>query len=335
MPSLSEIKAAGRAKAKAAKEALAKEEALAGGADALWASAFDYVYNSAAADPTAAQAFASLPDDASVLVVVPGFSSWSALTAQHVDAWVSSAITVDPSSSATPAKTVAFKWDCGDVRWAGDDVWTEAAAAWQGAHESAAAAAQALTTLCTALRAAPNRRVVVAAHSLGARVALGACVTGRGAPQPLVDGLVLLGAAVDDCAIGSDADAEFQLTPLLAACCGALTLVHSSRDPTLTKLWAAGGYAPHSPPLPSNQSLLTVLPRTLTAGEYARCGRIAPPALGAAGPAWSGGATEGPTGPDAVARIDASEMLSEHDPAAYVALPPVAAALRAALFSAR
>ena len=75
MPSLSEIKAAGRAKAKAAKEALAKEEALAGGADALWASAFDYVYDRAAADPTAAQAFASLPDDASVLVVVPGFSS--------------------------------------------------------------------------------------------------------------------------------------------------------------------------------------------------------------------------------------------------------------------
>jgi hypothetical protein len=241
MPSLFEIKAAGRAKAKAAREALAKEEALAGGAGALWASAFDYVYDSAAADPAAAQAFASLPEDARILVVVPGFSSWSALTAQHVDAWVSSALTVNPaSSSAPPAKTVAFKWDCGDVRWAGEDVWTEAAAAWQGAHESAAAAAQALATLCATLRAAPNRRVVVAAHSLGARVALGACVIDRGA-QPLIDGLVLIGAAVDDCAIGSDADAEFQLTPLLANC-SALTLVHSSRDPTLTKLWAAGEY---------------------------------------------------------------------------------------------
>jgi len=86
--------------------------------------------------------------------------------------------------------------------------------------------------------------------------------------------------------------------------------------------------------LPLSPLPLTLLLLTLTAGEYARCGRIAPPALGAAGLARSG-ATESPTGPDVVARIDASEILSEHDPTAYIALPPVAAALRAALFSAR
>ena len=79
MPSLAEIKEAGRAAKAKAREALALEEALSKDADKLWASAFDAV-----AGPDLRED--ELPRDCPALIVVPGFASWSALRPEHVEA---------------------------------------------------------------------------------------------------------------------------------------------------------------------------------------------------------------------------------------------------------
>ena len=80
MPSLAEIKEAGRAAKAKAREALALEEALSKDADKLWASAFDAV-----AGPDLRED--ELQRDCPALIVVPGFASWSALRPEHVERW--------------------------------------------------------------------------------------------------------------------------------------------------------------------------------------------------------------------------------------------------------
>lgn len=286
-PSLAEIKAAGRARKKAAQQALAAEEVAISSADQLWAAAFDVVHDSASMGAAAEPAsWASVPaGGTTVLVLVPGFSSWGALTEQHVARWRDAAVL--PRS----AISIAFKWPCGNVRWSGEDAYVEAAAAWQGAHEAAPAAAASLARLLAGLDRL-GCHTVVAAHSLGARVALAACtLSGCGR----LGALFLVGAAVDNSVLGSPiGPAEFPLGAL-AVTCPALTLVHSSRDPTLVRLYPAA--------------------------EYARSGRVAAPALGAGGlaspptPPADGGASP------LVNEIDVTDAVDDHDPMAYVNAP--------------
>ena len=94
---------------------------------------------------------------------------------------------------------MVFKWPCGNVHWAGADAQIEAQAAWADAHEASSKAAQSLTRLVKHLNDLGSR-VVIAAHSLGARVALNALCKDLAAPK--VAGLILLGSAVDHSALG-------------------------------------------------------------------------------------------------------------------------------------
>ena len=113
-----------------------------------------------------------------------------------------------------------------------------------GAHEGADADAARLARLCRQLRGR-GCRVVLAAHSLGCRVALGACghaeadgparaaTPSPSAEPPLLDAMLLLGAACDNDALA--ADGEFPLATVLAQCTS-LTIVHAPDDPTLREL---------------------------------------------------------------------------------------------------
>ena len=77
-PSLAEIKAAGRARKKAAQQALAAEEVAISSADQLWAAAFDVVHDSAsmgaAAAAAAVPAVATLPTVAGATARMPSMS---------------------------------------------------------------------------------------------------------------------------------------------------------------------------------------------------------------------------------------------------------------------
>lgn len=320
--SMAELKAAGRAKVKAQNEARQAELAAQERATTLWETAFDYTFDSTT--PSTGSDF--LVHGRTVIVIVPGFSSWASLTQAHVDRWKDAALCQAPAGAASDdAISLAFKWPCGQVTWSNDDAQVEAAAAWQLAHEATFAAARSLVLLLQKLKDL-GCTIVVAAHSLGARVALQALANDLAAPK--IDGLLLLGAAVDNYALTglsgladeqnglihhdeqvTVAPAEFPFNRLMGKC-ASVVLAHTSRDQTLTTLWQAA--------------------------EYARCGRVAPPALGATGPdelelelneqfdeEWM----------ERVLLLDVTpELGASHDPMDYLLAKGVRASLRAALF---
>jgi len=214
--SIAEIKAAGRAKLKASRAAAAAETASHASADELWRITFEHIFDTEDSQlPDLAEHDVSIP----VMVLVPGFSSWHAITQQHVDEY--------RTFSLSPRVTVAIKWPCGAVVWSGEDAQTDAAAAWQTAHEATPAASASVTKLLSHLKE-QGRRVIVVAHSLGARVSLGA----RGA-----DGILLLGPAVD-CDVLSEADkGEF------ATADRPIAVVRSTNDEVLSGLYGIAEYA--------------------------------------------------------------------------------------------
>lgn len=345
-PSIAEIKAAGRAKVKAQQEAVAAEVEEQSRASSLWSAAFDYTFDSTT-DPDAILADFLLHGQR-VLVFVPGFASWLSLTQEHVERWKDAAVLENPintargeagggsasasAGGAADAMSIAFKWQCGEVIWANEDAQVEAAAEWQVAHEATIAAARSLTKLLQKLKDL-GCSIVVAGHSLGARIALQALANDLMAPG--IDGLMLLGAAVDNYALTglnpsewaeppdehseivvamangdapSFAPPEFPFNRLMAKC-ASVAIAHSSKDRALTALWPAA--------------------------EYARCGRVAPAALGATGPveeeleaeqfdeAWM----------ERVMLFDVTqEVGAAHDPTAYLHAKGVTASLREALF---
>uniref|UniRef100_A0A7S2IHJ0 Uncharacterized protein n=1 Tax=Haptolina brevifila TaxID=156173 RepID=A0A7S2IHJ0_9EUKA len=316
---MAEIKAAGRARVRAAKEALAVEEAAHQKAAALWASAFDFVYDSSVAGSTARGSDFMNIDGRAVLVLVPGFSSWRSLTQAHVERWRAAAVLEARPTERRPSSLV-FKWPCGEVRWKAEDAQVEAAAAWQEAHEATFAAARSLTLLLKKLEAL-GCSVVVVAHSLGARVALQALANDLAAPR--IRSLLLLGGAVDNHALTGksgpsneingfafaepgSAPAEFPFHRLLGKC-ASLTIAHSARDSTLASLWPAA--------------------------EYARCGRLAPPALGLSGPTMEEMERQPAEGMERVVLLNVTEEVGvAHDPTEYLLSGGVQAALHAALY---
>ena len=318
--SMADIKAAGRAKVKAAKEALAAEEATQQKAAVLWAAAFDIVFDSTLAGATARGSDFMNLNGKRVLVLVPGFSSWHSLTQSHVDRWKQAAILEGTSQSGVRPSSLVFHWPCGEVRWSAEDAQVEAAAAWQEAHEATFVAARSLTLLLKKLEAL-GCSVILVAHSLGARVALMALANDLAAPK--IHSLILLGSAVDNHALtgrcgppteingisfaeGGAVAAEFPFSRLLAKC-ATLTLAHAASDRALTTLWRAA--------------------------EYARCGRVAPPALGSTGPTLGEEAAEGLTEEERsqVRLLNVSEDVGEaHDPTAYL----LSGGVRDALFTA-
>jgi pimeloyl-ACP methyl ester carboxylesterase len=323
--SMAEIKATGRAKLKAAQEARAAEEAAQRDADSLWTSTFDCVVDSSmdAAQCSDLMISCGLANN-TVLILIPGFSSWFSLTQNHVDRWKQAALTEDPASGQL-ACTLAFKWPCGHVMWSSDEAHVAAAAAWQEAHENTLSAARSLTLILQKLQGL-KCNVVIAAHSLGARVALQALANDLATPR--VRGLYLLGSAVDNHSLTGLSGAPGEIDGVWYDNVGAapaefpfhrlmnksdyVALVHSMKDPSLTSLWQAA--------------------------EYARCGRSAPPALGVTGPIEEEliGDDEDPHIPvwmERVLLLEVTQELGEtHDPIAYVLTKGVQRALRASLF---
>jgi hypothetical protein len=100
-----------------------------------------------------------------------GRASWASFTQLHADRWKSAELMDEGTPAARQAFSVVFKWPCGNVKWTSEDATVEAAAAWQEAHEATLAAARTLTLLLKKLQSAGSN-IVLAAHSLGARVAL-------------------------------------------------------------------------------------------------------------------------------------------------------------------
>lgn len=322
-PTMEEIKARGRAAKKAQQEARQAELAAQRAATSLWESSFDLIYDSTA-EAGACSDF--LVHGRTVLVIVPGFASWTSLTEAHVERWKEAVVCQPPIGVASDdAISLVFKWPCGEVMWSNDDAQVEAAAAWQLAHEATFAAARSLNLLLQKLKSS-GCTIVVAAHSLGSRVALQALANDLAAPK--IDGLLLLGAAVDNYALTglsglaneengiifddqqvTVAPAEFPFNRLMGKC-SSVVLAHASRDGALTALWQQA--------------------------EYARCGRLAPPALGATGPdelelelneqfdeEWM----------ERVLLLDVTpELGTSHDPIDYLLAKGVRSALRCALF---
>ena len=320
-PSMTDIKAAGRAKVKAARAALAAEEAAQQQASTLWTQGFDFIFDSTK-DHERFKDY--LIDGRTVLVIVPGFASHLSLTPAHVERWNEAAVTQENGEAGRQACSLVFKWPCGQVKWTSEDAQVEAAAAWQEAHDATFAAARSLTLLLQGLEKR-GCSTVVAAHSLGARVALQALANDLAAPR--ISGLLLLGGAVDNHALTGlkgevnevngvifdgvgAAPAEFPFNRLMSKC-AAVALAHSTRDPTLTSLWQAA--------------------------EYARCGRVAPPALGATGPEFDeDDEAFDESWTERVLLLDVTaEMDETHDPTAYLLTKSVKYALRASLFPLR
>jgi len=328
-PTMAEIKAAGRERAKAAKDALAAEQEAQQAAGALWEDNFDFIFDSTSSPALCSDFFYKISAevrDQTVLVVVPGFASWSSLTRAHVEQWKSAALLDEkPGFNASRhAMSVVLKWPCGKVKWASADAYVEAAAAWQEAHEATLAAARSLTLLLQKLKAL-HCRVVVAGHSLGARVALQALANDLAAPP--VEGLVLLGSAVDNHSltglrgtagevdgivydgIGA-APAEFPFNRLMNKVTS-VALAHSTTDPTLAKLWQPA--------------------------EHARCGRSAPSALGLTGlveEELEEAEMDDESWMERVQLVDVTAEMSAstHDPMEYLATRSVRANVRRMLF---
>ena len=308
-PSMADIKAAGRARVKAAQEAQAAEEAMQAQAPTLWAQTFDFVFDSTT-DPRVVDDFQI--HGRTVLLIVPGFASWLSLTPAHVEKWNASNLLLEsPTGPADrPACSLVFKWPCGEVRWTSENAQVEAAAAWQEAHEAAPAAARALTLVLQKLKAR-GCSVVVAAHSLGARVALQALANDLAAPR--IEGLMLLGAAVDNHSLtgltGTSSEINGVIFDGVGACpaefpfnrmmkkCDLVALAHSASDGALTWLWPAA--------------------------EAARCGRVAPAALGLSGlveEELEEHVMDDESWMERVRLIDLTEEMGEgsHDPVEYV-----------------
>ena len=365
--SMAQIKAENQAKRKAEGAALAREESVAASADGLWTSAFDFVFD--ATKPSRCE-LPGLPPGRTVLVFVPGFASWSALTTAHVSHWKGKRL-LQPEAGAggggaeaPRALSIAFKWNCGDVRWNSPDAMVEAAAAWEGAHAAAAPAAVRLAALLRFIRGNAKCRVLLVAHSLGARVALLACADAR---FPSVSGLVLLGAAVDNSALneGPEAavpDAAPAATAGAAAApverasvlsrCAVVTVVHSARDEVLANLWPAAEYArcgrqappalgltgpdpplPHGVLTPVGGAMAQVLDVTAAGDQEAGWDAATPPPPATASEAGGSGGLGGSAGEAGEAGGDAG--LSSHDPAAYLTNHDVEEALKAVLFPQR
>ena len=131
-PTMAEIKANGRAKLKAAKAALAAEEAAQQRAEDLWSSGgfLDFIYDSTADAARSADFWRYLEASGvrgkTVLVVVPGFASWRGLTQDHVDRWNEAGLL-----AGSNAFSLVLKWPCGNVTWTAENAFVEAAAAWQ------------------------------------------------------------------------------------------------------------------------------------------------------------------------------------------------------------
>lgn len=196
--SIAEIKAAGRSKVNTAKLAREAEEAAQAQSAALWSTTFDFIFD-AASDPTASTMTEGIgAKGRTLLVLVPGFASWASFTQLHADRWKSAELMDEGAPAARQAFSVVFKWPCGNVKWTSEDATVEAAAAWQEAHEATLGAARTLTLLLKKLQSAGSN-IVLAAHSLGARVALQALANDLAAPR--IQALFLLGAAVDNHAL--------------------------------------------------------------------------------------------------------------------------------------
>ena len=297
------IRAAGTARLRAQAAAEEAENAVQSKASSLWVSAFDFVFDSAS-DAEVCGDF--LIGGRTVLLLVPGFSSWSALRPDHIERWRSAELLSAPSGG-TPAVSMVFKWPCGNVHWAAADAQIEAHAAWSDAHEQTVRAAQSLTRLVKHLSDLGSR-VVIAAHSLGARVALNALCKDLAAPK--VAGLLLLGGAVDCGALGGGDPStnpcpEFPFSRLMSKCAH-LTLAHSDRDPTLNRFWPGA--------------------------EQARCGRSAPSALGCAGPLPANTEEQLGDWADRIEILDLSGALQDHDPMTYLLHESVTSATRRACF---
>lgn len=326
--SLAELKAAGRARAKTAKAAVAAEEATQRQAEALWPSTFDFVFDSTWEEARCSDFLYNIGAEVrgrTVLCFVPGFASWSSLTQEHVDRWNAAGVLDerDADSAHRQALGIVVKWPCGRVRWSSENAQVEAAAAWQEAHGATLAAARALTVLLQKLKAL-ECSVVVAAHSLGARVVLQALANDLAAPK--VEGLLVLGGAVDNHALTGlrgtagevngiiydgvgAAPVEFPFARLMSKC-SAVALVHSTSDPVLRSLWQPA--------------------------EYARCGRSAPPALGLTGiveEELEEAVEDDESWMERVTLLDVTEDMSEtHDPLEYLLGRRVTAVLHGLLF---
>ena len=298
------VKSAGRARLKTARKAQEQEEQLAANAPRQWSSAFDFVFDSAT-DPVQCGNFVT--GGRGVLVVIPGFSSWAALKPEHVQKWKEAAMLSAPEDGSAPsALSLVFKWPCGSVKWSSMEANVEAAAAWVDAHEAAKEAAVSLTRLLRYL-VSLGGKVVVAAHSLGARVALQALSNDLAAPK--IDGLLILGAAVNNHALHNHegTPAEFPFSRLMSKV-NQLVLAHSHKDPALSGFW--------------------------TQCEQGRCsGRAPPPALGQTGPLLQQEDADGlDEWADRVMLLDVSPDATTHDPTDYLLTPGVGYNLRKTLF---
>jgi pimeloyl-ACP methyl ester carboxylesterase len=285
-PSMKELREAGRARMATQKAAIAAERVRHAEADALWDSAFQLVATCFGPDdndvmPGCHQLSfqdtalsSALPTNATVLLIVPGFSSGPALSIPLIAALdgLLKQVGVDVVSAA-------FRWPCGRVFWASANSQIESAAAWQGAFENTAMAAESLRAFVGELSGRGNK-VVVAAHSLGCRVALSA-FSGEGIVGPRLTQLMLLAPALDDDVLG--ADGEFPSESIGAE---EVLIVHSGRDPALKDNWLLA--------------------------EYARCGRHAKPALGCTGPSVVTALAKH------VNVLDVTERIDEHQPLAYL-----------------
>lgn len=298
------IRAQGTARLRAQAAAAEAEKEVQSKAASLWTSAFDFVFDSAN-DAEVCGDF--LIGGRTVLLLVPGFASWSALRPDHIERWKAAELLKAPGN-ATPAVSMVFKWPCGTVHWAAADAQIESHAAWSEAHENTIKAAQSLTRLVKHL-CALGSRVVIAAHSLGARVALNALCKDLAAPK--VAGLLLLGSAVDQGALGggdaatNPGGAEFPFRRLMDRC-SSLTLAHSANDPLLTRFWPGA--------------------------EQARCGRSAQPALGASGPLPATSEQELGEWADRIRILDLTALLEDHDPMTYLLCQGVSSSVLSACF---
>ena len=187
------------------RKAQGREEENAATANENWARCFDFVFDSTT-DPSTCGDF--LVGGRTVLVLIPGFNSWTSLRPEDVDRWKKAALLAIPDSSPG-ALSLVFKWPCGSFLSSSDDAQVESISAWTDAHEASRNAATNLTRLLRHLNMLGGR-VVVAAHSLGARVALQALSNFLAAPQ--INGLILLGGAVDDYALVDTTTAMYSQT---------------------------------------------------------------------------------------------------------------------------
>ena len=312
-PSIEEIKSAGKAKLRTAREMERAEEQGVRNAPKLWHSAFDFVFDSST-DPTTCGGYVT--GGRGVLVIIPGFSSWQGMKPAHVERWKEAALLVPPTESVTGARSaeqkalsLVFKWPCGEVKWTSMEANVEGAAAWADAHDAAKDAAASLTRLLRYLSGLGGK-VVVAAHSLGALVALQALSNDLAAPR--VDGLLVLGAAVNSHALsGIDEQgvpAEFPFARLMSKV-DSLVLAHSAADTALRMCWAPFEKArlrlPEAPPPP-----LGLVGPVLEARDVSHLGE------------WA----------DRVIMLNAAVDATTHDPCDYLTLPGVAYRLRQALF---